>query len=173
MKTVARRHGVRFSGGTRLVVRAAPSGRRFAAWGQSVEAPAEYAHAPSIPFLCAAVAPHRCAQLFAAEPLSLLSAPSPTAATTSTVVSRGTLMSCEALHTARRRQGRRSGKIWSGCVAPATRPGPIRATLRMPRGWIPRAAAIHPAVARAGEWRNWRRPEPALPCDCDLRLSFP
>lgn len=175
MKTVARRHGVKISGGTRLVVRAAPSGRRFAARAQSVEVSAGFAlaHAQSIPLWRAAVAPRGCAQPIAAKAQSLLSTPSPQAATTSSAASCGTLLSCKALRTARRRQGRRSGGIWSGCVAPATRPGPIRARLRMPRDWIRGAAVLHPEVARAGEWRDWRRPEPALPCDCDLRLSFP
>jgi hypothetical protein len=167
---------VEFSGGTRLTVRAAPSGRHFAAWAQScLEALTLYSCAHSELGLSwrAATAPRPGAHTSAAVTRSLSFATSPRAGTIPTAATCRTRGGCMVTHTAGRRHGRRSGDSWSGCVAPATKPGRIRAAPRMSRGWVPGAAAVHSGVVRAGEWRNWRRPEPVLPCDCDLRLSFP
>ena len=102
-----------------------------------------------------------------------LSAQSPRIPTHATAASHGTPGCNTIKHAAGRRHGSRSGVARSGVVAPATRPNPIRTASEMSHGRVPGSEPRRLRIVRAGDWRSRKRPEPALPCDCDLRFSFP
>jgi len=168
MSTVARRHGVIHAGGSFPLMRAAPALR--------------------------AARPEHC--LFSADSAKPLFWQLPRTAdavrvpiqspshATYTALSRGTTGAGNARsgrtlgqytikQKAGMRQGRHSGCFGSDLVASATRSGPILIHPGAPSGRVPRPAAVRSKAMRASDWRNGKHDAPVLPCDCDLRFSFP
>ena len=55
------------------------------------------------------------------------------------------------------------------CICPRI----IRTAPGMSHARVPEPELRPLGIVRAGDWKSWKRSEPALPCDCDLRFSFP
>jgi hypothetical protein len=72
-----------------------------------------------------------------------------------------------------RRQGGRCQRPRTGTVAPAAAPDLCGTRPGMARTGFPGPVCVRSWRMRVGEWTNRRRDNPALPCDCDLRFSFP
>lgn len=170
MKTVARRQGVKSSGGTFLRVRAAPLGlcptvRRVRSLSDAValhSLPERRSSGPS----CGAAAS------FGHVPSRVTTVPGPLSGSSWTTHGIRITTRHQALgpSTPRQRHGSRCGITGLGVIAEAMRSGFVPGTSH---DRVPGPAAGHPWSTRAGESRNWGHDEPVPPCDCDLRFSFP
>ena len=174
VNTVARRHGVIRSGGLSSPLRAAPPVRVSAVRQVSSSpgaTPLRHAVQPLwfrvADAVCSRVQPSgRAAQ---ARPL-IVSCGTPSIAGSRSAQVLGRYASKQ---TTGRWQGSPFRRFGSRLVAPATGLDLIKENPRAPRGEVPGPAAARLRTMRARDWGNWRRDEPASPCDCDLRFSFP